>query len=345
MNITTLNIEQVVNGILANHKDGIETAIEEDRQAGLTNKQSKAIANCVVEIRKEIQRMGAIYDREEKEAIRFITTKHSETKGAHKTCLDIVKGLQKNWDDRHVRVMRSLVDQMSTAVAEIKQLKQDLTGHQGFRNKFCNVNECTRLLGQRNYNELNKIYLGFREGPLKEYAALEDKIKKVSEHLKRGEQCLLMLPSLQKEFDVPNESLLAGLGEDAKRVREAWTTFTNANGNSANTLKTGTYDVLKAHKQRPVTAPMLKQMKTTIGQHEKKIKAAYSSLKTCMLIFKDAPKKAGDAAKTNEGKPLLKQIKTDVDQFKTAVDDWAAVYKKASDEWVKVDKALAKAGG
>lgn len=144
---------------------------------------------------------------------------------------------------------------------------------------------------------------------------------------------------------MPTEALLAGLREDAKRIREAWTAFTNVNGTSADTLKPGTYDVLKAHKQRPVTAPMLKQMKTTIGQHEKKIKAAYSSLKTCLLIFKDAPKKAGEAAKTNEAKPLLKQLKTDVEQFKTAVGGWAAVYKKANDEWVKVDKAVTKAGG
>lgn len=172
MNITKLDIEQVVDGYLANHQEAIETAIEEDRVAGLTNKQSKAIAACVVEIRKEIQRQGAIYDQEEKAAIQFITDKHGEIKDAQKTCLEIVKGLQKNWDDRQVVVLRTLVNQMATAVEEIKQLKKDLTGHQGFRNKFCNVNECTRLLGQRNYNELNKIYLDFRKGPLKEYAAL-----------------------------------------------------------------------------------------------------------------------------------------------------------------------------
>jgi len=334
LNITKLDLPTKVNAILAAHKDGIEKAIAEDAEAGLTNKQSKAIGQCVTEIRYEIKRQGEIYVKEEETAIKFVTVAHQNTKAAADEAETLAKELKKRWDEGKGERIKEIARVTAETAAKVHDLKEALKNHTGFRGKYCSDVDCKALLGERNYNELNDYYIGLRAPTMQAFIDLTDKFPKIDEHVKRAALFVKLLPTLAKTQQ--EDSAAAEVAEDAAEVKKLRDLVDSEVPSKIDKLD-DMLESFKLHKKKPCTPAFVKMCATTLKDHELKVKEQRSKVKTATMQYEAAVKKAG---KEKDAKPHLKQMAAHVEEMEDHLKKWNKRIEEASKEQAKIAKLV-----
>ncbi len=332
--ITKLDLTDQLAAILKKFADPIKQAIAQDERDNSKLAQSKVIGECFNALRYEIQRQGKIYTDEETKATKFVTAVHERTKKEAAEAENLLKALDKNWDEKVSQQLVRIAEQVAEAAEKTYQLGINMNNHMCFRPPRCVSPEGHALLGENLSKSLDSIYKGIQEPPMTAWMGCGDLRTKIDEHAKRTQQYASMLPALKKKAEKDSlksenelQAVVDKIRQDADAVRKTKQGILTQQVN-AKTIE-GELKNPKLDKKRWEGISVNVK---TVEQISKKLN---SQLKTSEILAAGAPKKAGVYAKETAIKDLIKQMEADVKEMTTKaaeVEKAATALRKLYDQ-------------
>ena len=331
MNFTKLDLPDKIDALMKKCKGYVEQLDDPQKRNQMVSKTME-LANA------ELDRQMKIYVKEEKEYIAAVEQLQGMVQTFAREQRDIVKQLQKNWDDTQYNKLVEINKRLPKAVVTINNLGNKLTAHQGVRGAICSDDNIVKAaVSANNFKILNNRYKKLRQPMIDAIAKVRIKINKLDAYAERGESCLKAANSLKRDYVKNIDALKREMTQRGTELQGAL-----VNLGSLNTSK-DRMETFIGYAKKTSTYPSSRDMGGVHANNHKKFELDYKKskleLKTIDVRFENTKVRA----KGVKDKDLVKSVKANEKTIKKMHKDFDAfekVYKKYQPAYKKVKAAV-----
>lgn len=190
MTFTKLNFDAYASSKVKEFKAQL-AKLDGDERA----KVSKAAAAQYV---KEMNRQLGIFAKEEMAYVKFVLSMHAESKQLVQGIVTDVKGLQKKFDKKVALRIGAKVAKLKRNWDHISGSRKNLVAHQGMRTDPLKTRHAVEVFGAVEGPKICNAFMAVRKRLIDALVGVRDKVTKVEEFVKRGEDLRKVAESLNK---------------------------------------------------------------------------------------------------------------------------------------------------
>lgn len=298
-------------------------------------KRNQMVAKTMELANAELDKQMNTYTREETAYVEAVETLQQAVQKFAKEQRDIVKQLQKRWDDGLYDKLVEINKRLPRSVDTINELGGKLTAHQGVRGAlFSDENVAKAAVSANNVKLLDTRFKKIRQPMIDAIAKVKIKINKLEAYAERGESCLKAANSLKRDHVKNIESIKSEMAQRGTELNDAL-----VNQGSLRTSKERMEGFIELAKKK-ATYPSAKDMKGVHVNNNKKIELDYKkakvTLKTIDVKFENSKVRAKgvkdkDLAKTMKAnEKIIGKMHKDMTAFEKVYKKYVPAYKKVS---------------